>query len=61
MENRKLPETLDYDEVYGLANEARQRLKDVKPTSMGQASRVTGVNPADINVLYIYLEKKRRN
>ncbi|KUG02576.1 trna uridine 5-carboxymethylaminomethyl modification enzyme gida [hydrocarbon metagenome] len=61
MENRKLPEILDYDEVYGLANEARQRLKDVKPTSMGQASRITGVNPADINVLYIYLEKKRRN
>ncbi len=61
MESRKLPEDLDYDEVYGLANEARQRFKDVKPTSMGQASRITGVNPADINVLYIYLEKKRRN
>ncbi len=61
MENRKLPEDLDYSEVYGLSNEARQRLKDVKPGSMGQASRITGVNPADINVLYIYLEKKRRN
>jgi tRNA uridine 5-carboxymethylaminomethyl modification enzyme len=61
MENRKIPEDLEYDDIYGLANEARQRLKEVKPASMGQASRVTGVNPADINVLYIYLEKKRRN
>lgn len=61
MENRKIPDEIDYDEVYGLANEARQRLKAVRPASMGQASRVTGVNPADISVLYIYLEKKRRN
>ncbi len=61
MENRKIPSDVDYDEVYGLANEARQRLQEVKPTSMGQASRITGVNPADINVLYIFLEKKRRN
>jgi hypothetical protein len=61
LENRKIPEEIDYDEVYGLANEARQRLKAVRPSSMGQASRITGVNPADINVLYIFLEKKRRN
>ncbi len=61
MEKRKLAPDLDYDEVYGLSNEARQRLKDVNPASMGQASRITGVSPADINVLYIYLEKKRRN
>lgn len=61
MENRRLPEDIDYQEVYGLSNEAKQRLNEVKPLSIGQASRVSGVNPADINVLYIYLEKLKRN
>jgi len=61
MENRRLPEDIDYDDVYGLSNEARQRLKEIMPMSMGQASRISGVNPADINVIFIYLEKKRRN
>lgn len=60
LENRQLPEDIDYDEVYGLSNEALQKLKQVRPVSIGQASRVAGVNPADVNVLLIFLEKKRR-
>jgi len=60
LENRQLPEDINYDEVYSLSNEALQKLKLVCPMSIGQASRVSGVNPADINVLLIFLEKKRR-
>lgn len=60
MENRLIPEDIDYDEVYGLSNEALQKLKKIRPVSIGQASRISGVNPADINVLLIFLEKKRR-
>ncbi len=60
MENRMLPTDLDYDAILGLANEARQRLKEVRPESIGQAFRLAGVNPADIQVLLIELEKRRR-
>lgn len=60
MENRLIPEDIDYDEVYGLSNEALQKLKNIRPVSIGQATRISGVNPADINVLLIFLEKKRR-
>lgn len=60
MENKKIPTDINFDEVYGLANEALQKLKLIKPESIGQASRVSGVNPADINVLLIYLEKRKR-
>ena len=60
MENRKIPEDISYDEVYGLGFEAREKLKEVMPVSIGQASRIPGVNPADITVLMIYLETKRR-
>jgi len=61
MEKKLIPEDIDYREVYGLSNEAVQKLSSVRPLSIGQASRVGGVNPADINVLLIFLEKKRRN
>ena len=61
LENRKLPEDLDYEHIDGLRIEARQKLAKVKPESMGQASRISGVSPADINVLMVYLEKRRRN
>ncbi len=61
LEDKKIREDLDYDQVYGLSNEARQKLKEVRPVSVGQASRISGVNPADINVLLINLEKMRRN
>ncbi len=60
MENRMIPSDLDYDAITGLANEARQRLKEVHPDSIGQASRLAGVNPADIQVILIELEKRRR-
>lgn len=60
MENKKIPEDIDYDEVYGLSFEAREKLKKFRPISIGQASRIPGVNPADINVLLIYLETRKR-
>lgn len=59
LENRKLPESIDYTEVYGLSNEARQKLNQMKPESVGQASRISGVSPADISVLLIYLEQNK--
>lgn len=61
MENRRIPEDLDYDQVYGLLSEARQKLKAVMPVSIGQASRISGVTPADIGIIMVYLEKMRRN
>jgi tRNA uridine 5-carboxymethylaminomethyl modification enzyme len=58
LENRKIPENIDYDEVKSLRLEARQKLKELRPSSIGQASRMSGVTPADIAVLLIYLEKR---
>ncbi|MEH7303877.1 tRNA uridine-5-carboxymethylaminomethyl(34) synthesis enzyme MnmG [Neobacillus drentensis] len=57
MEDKKIPENIDYDAVSGLATEARQKLKLVKPLSIAQASRISGVNPADISILLVYLEQ----
>lgn len=61
MESRLLPEDMDYDDVYGLRLEARQKLNKIRPKSLGQASRISGVSPADISVLIIWLEQKGRN
>ena len=60
LENKKLPADIDYDQIDGLRIEARQKLNDFRPLSVGQASRISGVSPADINVLLIYMEKMRR-
>ena len=60
LENKKLGEDQDYNEIKGLSNEAKQKLNAIKPDSVGQASRISGVSPSDINVLLIYLEQKRR-
>ena len=57
LENKKIPETIDYDQIGNLRTEARQKLKQVKPLNIGQASRISGVSPADISVLLIYLSK----
>jgi tRNA uridine 5-carboxymethylaminomethyl modification enzyme len=57
MESKKIPENIDYDDINGLANEARQNLKEVRPLSVAQASRISGVNPADVSILLVYLEQ----
>lgn len=60
LEEKALREDIDYNELKGLRLEARQKLNKLKPTSVGQASRISGVSPADISVLLIYLEQKNR-
>ncbi len=60
LETKKLPEDIDYNELKGLRIEARQKLNKIKPTSVGQASRISGVSPADVSVLLIYLEQLKR-
>jgi tRNA uridine 5-carboxymethylaminomethyl modification enzyme len=59
MENKKIPENIDYGAINGLATEAKQKLKKIKPLSIAQASRISGVNPADISILLVYLEQGR--
>jgi tRNA uridine 5-carboxymethylaminomethyl modification enzyme len=59
MENKKIPENIDYDAINSLATEAKQKLKKIKPLSLAQASRISGVNPADISILLVYLEHGR--
>ncbi|MFD1707839.1 tRNA uridine-5-carboxymethylaminomethyl(34) synthesis enzyme MnmG [Siminovitchia sediminis] len=57
LENKKIPENIDYDAIHGIATEARQKLKKVRPLSIAQASRISGVNPADISILLVYIEQ----
>ncbi|KAJ3615811.1 hypothetical protein Zmor_012284 [Zophobas morio] len=58
LEQKMIPTDLNYDDVDSLATEAREKLKKVRPVSIGQASRISGVNPADIQMLLIHLRKK---
>ena len=60
LENRRIPEDFDYDEVPSLRIEARQKLKQFRPVSLGQASRISGVSPADIQVLLVMLQRTLR-
>ena len=58
LENKKIPEEIDYNKVKNLASEAKQKLTEIRPTSIGQAIRISGVNPADISILSVYLKKE---
>lgn len=58
LESQKIPDDINYDEIFGLSSEGREKLKKVKPITLGQASRISGVSTADISVLTIYLFKK---
>jgi len=59
MEDKKIPENIDYDAISGVATEAKEKLKEVRPLSVAQASRISGVNPADISILLVYIEHGR--
>ncbi|MCA1295974.1 tRNA uridine-5-carboxymethylaminomethyl(34) synthesis enzyme MnmG [Paenibacillus sp. alder61] len=60
MEKKKIPENINYEDIHGLAMEARQKLAKIRPISIGQASRISGVTPADISILLVYLEHYNR-
>ncbi|GGG26771.1 tRNA uridine-5-carboxymethylaminomethyl(34) synthesis enzyme MnmG [Paenibacillus abyssi] len=60
MEKKRIPDDIDYADVRGLASEAKQKLSDIRPLSIGQASRIAGVTPADISILLVYLEHYNR-
>ena len=60
LEEKRLPDDLDYDAVTGLGSEVRQKLKQVRPVSLGQASRISGITPAAISLLMVALEKRKR-
>ena len=60
MDNIALPEDIDYLNVDNLALEARQKLDKIRPASLGQASRISGINPSDIQVLAIYLKQRQK-
>jgi tRNA uridine 5-carboxymethylaminomethyl modification enzyme len=59
LEKKKLPSDIDYDSIFGLSNEVRQKLKEIRPLSLGQASRISGITPAAISVLLVYLQKMK--
>lgn len=61
LENKKIPDSIDYKEIHGLRIEAQQKLDQFRPISVGQASRISGVSPADISVLLIYMEQMARH
>ena len=60
LEKRRIPEDIDYNDISNLRIEARQKLSKIKPENIGQASRISGVSPADVSVLLVYLKMKNR-
>jgi len=60
LEERPIPPDFDYDMPAGLSNEAREKLRRFRPATVGQASRISGINPPDISILLVYLEKAAR-
>lgn len=60
LEGKRIPEDIDYKEIKGLSSEARQKLSEIRPVNIGQASRISGVSPADISVLMVYMEQLKR-
>ena len=61
LEKKKIPEDIEYSKVRNIATEARQKLQTVRPLTIGQASRISGVNPSDITMLLVYLKKEYPN
>ncbi len=61
LEMKKIPDNIDYNKIHNLANEAIQKLNQIRPTSLGQALRISGVNPSDISILMVYLKKGEKN
>lgn len=61
LENKVIPNDIDYNLIKNIASEARQKLNEVRPTSIGQALRISGVNPADISIIMVYLKKEYQN
>ena len=58
LEKKQIPQDIDYDKIKNIASEARQKLKEVRPTTIAQAIRISGVNPSDISILSVYLKKE---
>jgi len=58
LEEKQIPNDIDYKKVKNLASEARQKLESIRPISIGQATRISGVNPSDIAILSVYLKKE---
>ena len=61
LEEKLIPPSLDYDDILNLRAEAREKLKQIRPRSIGQASRISGVSPADVSVLLVWLERLKRS
>ena len=61
LEEKKIPNDLDYNKIKNLSSESRQKLLNIKPLTLGQASRISGVNPVDISIIAIYLKKEYAN
>ena len=61
LESKQIPDNIDYNNIHGLKNEAKEKLLKIKPATIGQASRISGVNPADISILLIYMDTVQKN